>query len=134
MTRNSSNQRRRGALLVMALVAIVITSAVIANAVRMVLIAQAEQQRLHARLQLETLVTDALQLETARLAQEAGANNPAEWTVTPNDWDLPLTGVVVLEKAETDGQTRLIARGRLQLENGDVQQRLTQTYTINPSE
>lgn len=134
MTRNSSNQRRRGALLVMALVAIVITSAVIANAVRMVLIAQAEQQRLHARLQLETLVTDALQLETARLAQEADANNPAEWTVTPNDWDLPLTGVVVLEKAETDGQTRLIARGRLQLENGDVQQRLTQAYTINPSE
>lgn len=134
MTLNSSNQRRRGALLVMALVAIVITSAVIANAVRMVLIAQAEQQRLHARLQLETLVTDALQLEAARLAQEADANGPAEWTVSPEDWDLPLTGVVVLEKAETDGQTRLIARGRLQLENGDVQQRLTQTYTINPSE
>ncbi|WP_013629131.1 hypothetical protein [Rubinisphaera brasiliensis] len=134
MTRNSSNQRRRGALLVTALVAIVITSAVIANAVRMVLIAQAEQQRLHARLQLETLVTDALQLEAAKLAHEADANGPAEWTVSPEDWDLPLTGVVVLEKAETDGQTRLIARGRLQLENGDVQQRLTQTYTINPSE
>lgn len=134
MTRNSSNQRRRGALLVMALVAIVITSAVIANAVRMVLITQAEQQRLHARLQLETLVTDALQFEAVRVAQDADANDPAEWTVSPEDWDLPLTGVVVLEKAETDGQTRLIARGRLQLENGDVQQRLTQTYTINPSE
>jgi len=134
MMRKQVHGRRRGALLVIALVAVIVTSAVIANAVRMVLAAQAEHQRQRQRLQLEMLVVDALQVEVTRRTQNQDETETPEWKIASEDWAIPFAGAVVFETVETENETTLFARGRLETDDGKILQRLTRSYTINPSE